>query len=95
MSSQVTAAKTDLVKSKTAAEKLRGQLELGLEERRKRNGELKKFQGLVSDLEQWLLSVQGQLGAEVKMANIKAVRDNLKVNEVLNTEKSPPHTHTF
>lgn len=83
MSGELTKIKTDIVRTRTAAEKLRGNVEVCLGERKRRGAELKKFQGVVLDLEHWLLSTQGQLGAEVKMSNIKAVRDNLQVTEVL------------
>ena len=82
LGSDVTAAKTQLVAARTAAEKCRVASERCLGERRRRAKELKDYQALVLDLEQWVLGAQGQLGAEIKMASVKAVRDNIQVAEV-------------
>ena len=34
------------------------------------------------DLEHWVMQAQGRLGAEIKMASLKAVRGNIEVVEV-------------
>ena len=53
-----------------------------VQERRARREAVRDFQGLVLDLEHWLLEAQGRLGAVIRLSRIEAVRDSSKVVEV-------------
>ena len=88
LSKDVAEAKTSAVILRRDADKLRTLVEAYIRERRRRNEEIKQYQSLILDIEQWLLETQGRLGAEVKMSSIKAVRETLKGNEVRLENKS-------
>ncbi|TRY78862.1 hypothetical protein TCAL_15308 [Tigriopus californicus] len=70
--------KLAIVQDKITADKIRMSVENYVNERRKRNDEIKSYHNMLVDLEEWLLEAQGSLGAEIRMYTIKAVRENMK-----------------
>lgn len=74
--------KAAIAQDKTTADKIRMSVENYVNERRKRNDEIKSYHNMLVDLEQWLLEAQGSLGAEIRMYTIKSVRENMKRHKV-------------
>ena len=66
----------------TQAESLTGKIERVVVERRKRITEIKRYQSLLIDLEQWLGEAQATLTTEIRLTSVQIVRDQIRASEV-------------
>ena len=86
LSASLTGSRTQLVTLHTEAESLRNKIERVVLERRKRINEIKRYQSLLIDLEQWLGETQATLTTEIKLTSVQIVRDQMRASEVRHTE---------
>ena len=82
LSASLTASRTQLVTLHTQAESLATKIERVVVERRKRIGEIKRYQALLIDLEQWLGEAQATLSTEIRLTSVQIVRDQIRASEV-------------
>ena len=66
----------------TQAESLTNKIERVVVERRKRISEIKRYQSLLIDLEQWLGEAQATLTTEIRLTSVQIVRDQIRASEV-------------
>ena len=82
LSASLTASRTQLVTLHTQAESLATKIERVVVERRKRISEIKRYQALLIDLEQWLGEAQATLSTEIRLTSVQIVRDQIRASEV-------------
>lgn len=82
LSATLTGNRTKLVTLHTQAEAQKGRIDRYMTERRKRIAELKRYQALLVDLEQWLGEAQATISMEIKLTSAKVVRDQIRASEV-------------
>ena len=82
LSASLTGSRTQLVTLHTQAESLTGKIERVVVERRKRITEIKRYQSLLIDLEQWLGEAQATLTTEIRLTSVQIVRDQIRASEV-------------
>lgn len=82
LSATLTGNRTKLVTLHTQAEAQKSRIERYMTERRKRITELKRYQALLVDLEQWLGEAQATISMEIKLTSAKVVRDQIRASEV-------------
>ena len=82
LSASVTGCKTILVSLHTTAENHKAKMERCKSERKKRIQEIKKYQTLLIDLEQWLGESQSTISTEITLTSVKVVRDQIRASEV-------------
>ena len=82
LSASLTGSRTQLVSLHTQAESLRNKIERVVLERRKRINEIKRYQSLLIDLEQWLGETQATLTTEIRLTSVQIVRDQMRASEV-------------
>ena len=87
---QLTAARARINALSALAERAKLKTETYRAGRKKRAEDLKAYQNIILDLEHWLLDAQGKLGAELKLTNVKAVRDHLNGNKVHRGSRAYP-----
>merc|ERR1711936_1077112 len=83
LSAILTGNRTKLVTLHTQAEAQRARIERYMIERRKRIGEIKRYQALLVDLEQWLGEAQATISTEIRLTSVKVVRDQIRASESL------------
>merc|ERR1712013_550085 len=83
LSATLTGNRTKLVTLHTQAEAQKGRIDRYMTERRKRIAELKRYQALLVDLEQWLGEAQATISMEIKLTSAKVVRDQIRASESL------------
>jgi len=79
----LTGSRTKLVTLHTQAESNKARIERYILERRKRITEIKRYQAILIDLEQWLGEAQATISSEIKLTNAKIVRDQIRASESL------------
>jgi len=82
LSATLTGNRTKLVTLHTQAEAQKARIERYMIERRKRITEIKRYQALLVDLEQWLGEAQATISMEIKLTSVKIVRDQIRASEV-------------
>ena len=82
LSASLTGSRTQLVTLHTQAESLTAKIERVVVERRKRITEIKRYQSLLIDLEQWLGEAQATLTTEIRLTSVQIVRDQIRASEV-------------
>ena len=82
LSASLTGSRTQLVTLHTQAESLTNKIERVVLERRKRINEIKRYQSLLIDLEQWLGEAQATLTTEIRLTSVQIVRDQIRASEV-------------
>ena len=82
LSANLTSCKTKLVTLHTQAEHVHSRIEKYREDRRKRLTEIKRYQTLLIDLEHWLGEAQSTISTDIKLTNVKIVRDQIRASEV-------------
>ena len=82
LSASVTGCKTQLVSLHTMAENHKTKMEICKSERKRRVQEIKKYQTLLIDLEQWLGESQSTISTEITLTSVKVVRDQIRASEV-------------
>ena len=82
LSASLTGSRTQLVSLHTQAESLTNKIERVVLERRKRINEIKRYQSLLIDLEQWLGEAQATLTTEIRLTSVQIVRDQIRASEV-------------
>ena len=82
LSASLTSSRTQLVTLHTQAESLTNKIERVVLERRKRINEIKRYQSLLIDLEQWLGEAQATLTTEIRLTSVQIVRDQIRASEV-------------
>ena len=82
LSAGLTACRTRLVTLHTEAETKHTQVERHFAERRKRIAEIKRYQTLLIDLEQWLGEAQATISTEIKLTSVTVVRDQIRASQV-------------
>ena len=82
LSANLTSCKTKLVTLHTEAENVHSKIERYRDERRKRLNEIKRYQTLLIDLEQWLGEAQSTISTDIKLTTVKIVRDQIRASEV-------------
>merc|ERR1712106_225731 len=83
LSATLTGNRTKLVTLHTQAEAQKARIERYMIERRKRITEIKRYQALLVDLEQWLGEAQATISMEIKLTSVKIVRDQIRASESL------------
>merc|ERR1712029_1029889 len=86
LSASVTGCKTQLVSLHTMAENHKTKMERCKSERKRRIQEIKKYQTLLIDLEQWLGESQSTISTEITLTSVKVVRDQIRASEILEEE---------
>merc|ERR1711915_145739 len=79
----LTGSRTKLVTLHTQAESNKARIERYILERRKRITEIKRYQAILIDLEQWLGEAQATISSEIKLTSAKIVRDQIRTSESL------------
>ena len=82
LSASLTGCKTKIVSLQTDAEAKKAKLERYRTDRRKRINEIKRYQTLLIDLEQWVGEAQATISTEMRLTNVKVVRDQIRASEV-------------
>eukprot|EP00090_Calanus_glacialis_P016241 TRINITY_DN25465_c0_g1_i1.p1 TRINITY_DN25465_c0_g1~~TRINITY_DN25465_c0_g1_i1.p1 ORF type:complete len:1826 (-),score=521.33 TRINITY_DN25465_c0_g1_i1:410-5347(-) len=83
LAATLTGNRTKLVTLHTQAEAQRARIERYMIERRKRVTEIKRYQSLLIDLEQWLGEAQATISTEIRLTSVKVVRDQIRASESL------------
>eukprot|EP00092_Neocalanus_flemingeri_P009172 GFUD01009873.1.p1 GENE.GFUD01009873.1~~GFUD01009873.1.p1 ORF type:complete len:2234 (-),score=822.51 GFUD01009873.1:392-6148(-) len=83
LAATLTGNRTKLVTLHTQAEAQRARIERYMMERHKRINEIKKYQTLLIDLEQWLGEAQATISTEIRLTSVKIVRDQIRASESL------------
>merc|ERR1712241_210996 len=83
LSASLTGCRTQLVTLHTQAQSLSAKIERVVVERRKRITEIKRYQSLLIDLEQWLGEAQATLTTEIRLTSVQIVRDQIRASESL------------
>jgi len=83
MAASLTGHRTKLITLHTQAESQRNRIERYINERKKRIVEIKRYQALLIDLEQWLGEAQATISSEIKLSSVKVVRDQIRASESL------------
>merc|ERR1712227_87593 len=86
LSASVTGCKTQLVSIHTMAENHKTKMERCKSDRKRRIQEIKKYQTLLIDLEQWLGESQSTISTEITLTSVKVVRDQITASEILEEE---------
>merc|ERR1712176_1016763 len=86
LSANLTSCKTKLVTLHTEADNVHSKIIQYRDERRKRLNEIKRYQTLLIDLEQWLGEAQSTISTDMKLTTVKIVRDQIRASEVLALE---------
>ena len=82
LSASLTGCRTQLVTLHTQAEAQRTKIDRFVVERRRRVGELKRYQSLLIDLEQWLGEAQATISTEIRLTSVQVVRDQVRASQV-------------
>ena len=82
LSANLTSCKTKLVTLHTEADNVHSKIIKYRDERRKRLNEIKRYQTLLIDLEQWLGEAQSTISTDIKLTTVKIVRDQIRASEV-------------
>ena len=82
LSANLTSCKTKLVTLHTEADNVHSKIIQYRDERRKRLNEIKRYQTLLIDLEQWLGEAQSTISTDIKLTTVKIVRDQIRASEV-------------
>ena len=82
LSANLTSCKTKLVTLHTEADNVHSKIIQYRDERRKRLNEIKRYQTLLIDLEQWLGETQSTISTDIKLTTVKIVRDQIRASEV-------------
>ena len=82
LSASLTGCRTLLVTLHTQAEAQRTKIERSVLERRRRITELKRYQSLLIDLEQWLGEAQATISTEIRLTSAQVVRDQVRASQV-------------
>merc|ERR1712106_884791 len=83
LAATLTGNRTKLITLHTQAEAQRARIERYMTERRKRISEIKRYQTLLIDLEQWLGEAQATISTEIRLTSVKVVRDQIRASESL------------
>ena len=82
VSATLTGCRTHLVSLHTQAESLRTRMERCVGERRRRISEIKRYQSLLIELEQWLVEAQATITTEIRLTSARVVRDQIRASQV-------------
>ena len=82
LSASLSSCKTQLVALRTKTENVLSKIVRNKDERRKRLHEIKRYQTLLIDLEQWLGEAQSTISMDIKLTTVKIVRDQIRASEV-------------
>lgn len=82
LAASLTSCRTRLVTLNTQAQASKSRLESYMVERKKRVIEIKRYQSLLIDLEQWLGEAQSTISSEIRLTSAKVVRDQIRASEV-------------
>eukprot|EP00088_Acartia_fossae_P056153 TRINITY_DN65363_c0_g1_i1.p1 TRINITY_DN65363_c0_g1~~TRINITY_DN65363_c0_g1_i1.p1 ORF type:complete len:187 (-),score=63.14 TRINITY_DN65363_c0_g1_i1:68-628(-) len=80
---ELTRSRTQLIRLEGEAKHKRSDLESYMKERRKRIEDIKMYQGILVDLEVWLEDVLKQLNADLKLTDLRIVKDQIRGCQVL------------
>ena len=82
MAASLASCRTRLVTLNTQARAAKSRLEGYMVERKKRVAEIKRYQALLIDLEQWLGEAQSTISSEIRLTSAKVVRDQIRASQV-------------
>ena len=82
LSASLTACRTQLVTLHTKAEAQKNRIERLVLERRKRITEIKRYQALLLDLEQWVGEAQATITTEIRLTSVQIVKDQVRASQV-------------
>ena len=82
LAASLTSCRTRLVTLNTEALNSKSRLDSYMAERKKRVAEIKRYQALLVDLEQWLGEAQSTISSEIKLTSAKVVRDQIRASQV-------------
>merc|ERR1712061_932992 len=86
LSADLTTCKTKLVTLHTIAETQNSKIERFKAERKKKVNEIKRYQAMLIDLEEWLGEAQGTIRTDIRLTTVKIVRDQIRASEALAEE---------
>ena len=66
----------------TIAETQNSKIERFKAERKKKVNEIKRYQAMLIDLEEWLGEAQGTIRTDIRLTTVKIVRDQIRASEV-------------
>jgi hypothetical protein len=93
LAASLTSCRTRLVTLNTEAQAAKGRLETYMVERKKRVLEIKRYQALLVDLEQWIGEAQSTISSEIKLTSAKVVRDQIRASQVRDDGNLTPFLH--
>merc|ERR1712045_438353 len=82
LSADLTTCKTKLVTLHTIAETQNSKIERFKAERKKKVIEIKRYQAMLIDLEEWLGEAQATIRTDIRLTTVKIVRDQIRASEV-------------
>ena len=82
LSAEVTGCKTQLVSLHTDCDKQLANTERQRNDKKKRLAELKRFQNILLELEQWLEEAQTSIKEELKLTSVEVVEKQIKASQV-------------
>ena len=82
LSADLTTCKTKLVTLHTIAETQNSKIERFKAERKKKVNEIKRYQAMLIDLEEWLGEAQATIRTDIRLTTVKIVRDQIRASEV-------------
>merc|ERR1711884_608315 len=86
LSADLTTCKTKLVTLHTVAENQNSKIERFKAERKKKVNEIKRYQAMLIDLEEWLGEAQATIRTDIRLTTVKIVRDQIRASETLAEE---------
>merc|ERR1712045_135293 len=86
LSADLTTCKTKLVTLHTIAETENSKIERFKAERKKKVNEIKRYQAMLIDLEEWLGEAQATIRTDIRLTTVKIVRDQIRASETLAEE---------
>jgi len=86
LAASLTSCRTRLVTLNTEALNSKSRLDSYMAERKKRVAEIKRYQALLVDLEQWLGEAQSTISSEIKLTSAKVVRDQIRASQTLEAD---------
>ena len=82
LSAELTGCKTQLVTLHTDCDKQLANTERQRSDKKKRLAELKRFQNILIELEQWLKEAQSSIKQELKLTSVEVVEKQIKASQV-------------